>query len=395
VLNRSIQLSKYIDKNQSVMLFGARGTGKSVLINRQLPPTQTRFITLLDGADFKRFSAEPSLLIHETRAQMRQWQDRKPYIIAIDEIQKLPSLLDEVHLLIEEFKERLIFVLTGSSARKLKRAGANLLAGRALTKYLHPLSSLELDLDLAQTLSIGSLPGIYLAPEFARERLQSYITTYLKEEILEEALVRKIERFSRFLDLAAQLNGEPINHSKLAKALKTSANTIQEYFSILVDTLISYRVDGWDQSVKRQLLQSPKFYWFDCGVLNAITGELDTEVKPVTFRYGRLFETFLVQEIVRFNEYRGRNYRLYYWRDKNGREVDLILAKSPTRPIAAIEIKSTSDPGAHDFTGLQVFAEDYPEVPRFCLCQSPRAYDHPSGVEVLPWRAGLDRIMGI
>lgn len=352
-------------------------------------PPRAVVISLLNSEHFQRYLAEPSLFSREITARMKALGGSGPLVVAIDEVQKLPILLDEVHLLIEKFKGRIVFVLTGSSARKLKRSGANLLAARALTTYLHPLSVLETDLDLDTVLRIGSLPAVYLDQEFAVHRLRSYIGTYIQEEIREESLVRKVDRFARFLDLAGQLNGEPINHSKLGRTLKTTSNTIHEYFSILVDTLLCHRLDGWSESVKRQLLQAPKYYWFDCGVLNALNGELDTELKRSSFRYGRLFETYVIQEVIRHNDYLERGLRFFYWRDKNGLEVDLIIARSSTKPVAAVEFKSSSAPDDDDLEGLLSFAEDYPKVPLYCFANAPSAYELPSGVTVLPWREGL------
>ncbi|MCX6123636.1 MAG: DUF4143 domain-containing protein, partial [Proteobacteria bacterium] len=182
---------------------------------------------------------------------------------------------------------------------------------------------------------------------------------------------------------------EPINHSKLGRALKTTSNTIQEYFSILVDTLICHRIDGWSYSVKKQLMQAPKYYWFDCGVLNAQNGELETEVKRSSFRYDKLFETFIVQEFVRHNDYLERGFRFFYWRDKNDNEVDIIVSRSASNPLAAIEIKSSSEVNDDDLSGLKSFREDYPKIPLYCFSSTPRRYQLPSGVEVLPWREGL------
>ena len=388
MINRALELAKFVDKKQSIFLFGPRGSGKTKLIEATLP-TGSVIISLLDSEYFHRYMAEPSLFSREINARIKSLGANETLVVAIDEVQKLPMLLDDVHLLIEKYKNRLVFVLTGSSARKLRRSGANLLAARALTTYLHPLSILETELDIDTVLRIGSLPGVYLEREFANHRLRTYIGTYLKEEIQEEALVRKIDRFARFLDLAGQLNGEPVNHSKLGRSLKTTSNTVQEYFSILVDTLLCHRLDGWSESVKRQLLQAPKYYWFDCGVLNALNGELDVELKRSSFRYGRLFETYLTQEVIRHNDYFERGFRFFYWRDKNGLEVDLIIARSASRPVAAVEFKSSSNPNDDDLDGLIAFGEDYPKTPRYCFCHTPRAYDLPSGIHVLPWREGL------
>lgn len=391
MIHRRLELSKFITKNQSVFLFGPRGSGKTKLLESTLPD-EAVIISLLDSEYFQRYLSEPALFSREIIARLKNLPPNKTLIIAVDEVQKLPMLLDEVHLLIEKHKGRLVFVLTGSSARKLKRSGANLLAARALTLFLHPLSVLETELELDTVLSIGSLPGVYLEREFAHHRLRSYIGTYIKEEIQEESIVRKVDRFARFLDLAGQLNGEPINHSKLGRTLKTTSNTVQEYFSILVDTFLCHRLDGWSESVKRQLLQAPKYYWFDCGVLNALNGELDVELKRSSFRYGRLFETYLIAEIIRHNDYLERGFRFFYWRDKNGLEVDLIIARSAAKPLAAVEFKSASEPTEDDLAGLIAFGEDYPKVPRFCFSQTPHTYDLPSGIQVIPWREGLTLI---
>lgn len=391
MINRCLNLPKYIDKKQSLFIFGPRGVGKSYLVNRSIPEGSFN-ISLLDPSTLQWYLANPSLLTREVTTRIKSLEAKGFLTVAIDEIQKLPGLLDEVHALIEAYKGAVCFILTGSSARKLRRSGANLLAGRALTTYLHPISFCETELDLDTVLKIGSLPAVYFDPEFAHQRLRSYIGTYLKEEIKEESLVRKIDRFARFLDLAGQLNSEPINHSKLAKTLKTTPNTVQEYFSILVDTLLCLRIDGWAHSVKKQLLQAPRYYWFDCGVLNALNGELETETKRSSFRYGKLFETLMIQEIARFNDYFERGFRFFYWRDQTGNEIDLLIAKNSSSPIAAIEFKSSESPTDDDFSGFTPFHQDYPKVPRFCFSTCPRAYELPSGVLVLPWREGLEML---
>jgi uncharacterized protein len=391
MIKRYFELAKFIDKNQSIFLFGPRGSGKTRLLESTLPK-QAIIISLLESENFQRFLSEPALFSREVTLRVKALTAGESLIVAVDEVQKLPLLLDEIHFLIEKYKGKIVFVLTGSSARKLRRSGANLLGARALTTHLHPISVLEADLELDVVLRIGSLPGVYFERDFAVHRLRTYIGTYIKEEIQEEALVRKVDRFARFLDLAGQLNGEPINHSKLGRTLKTTSNTVQEYFSILVDTLLCHRLDGWAYSVKKQLLQAPKYYWFDCGVLNALNGELEIELKRSSFRYGKIFETFLVQEIFRQNDYFERGFRFFYWRDKNGLEVDLIIARSASTPIAAIEFKSQDAPNDQDLEGLVAFVDEYPDIPRYCFCQTPRAYELPSGIRVLPWRDGLGLI---
>jgi predicted AAA+ superfamily ATPase len=242
---------------------------------------------------------------------------------------------------------------------------------------------------LRRALQFGTLPGVYLgADEFLIPTLETYTTTYLQEEILAESLVRAIDRFHRFLELAAQLNGEPINYSKLGKQIGSAGKTIQEYFNILVDTLIAFHLPGWATSVRKQLLQAPKYYFFDCGVLNAINGYLRIELKESSFLYGRLFENFIITQLIGSSDYASLGYRFYYWRDKNGAEVDLILARNATTPLYAIEIKSASEPAIEDMKGFRSFAEDYPEVPRLCVCQTPRRYER-EGISFLPWREAL------
>lgn len=376
---------KFIDKNKSVFIFGARGTGKTSYM-RSLRETRLKnsiYLDFLNNTTFRRYLENPDLLVSEVASYIAK---NKSVVVIIDEVQKVPKILDTVHFIIEEHNGKAVFVLTGSSARKLKRGGANLLAGRAITNYMFPLSNLEFDLDLARCLQFGTLPGIYFAEEIEIESLESYVNTYLREEILEEALVRKLETFIRFIEIAAQMNGEPVNYTKLAKQCKVSPNTLAEYYSVLQDTLIVHRLDGYDQSIRRQLLQAPKYYFFDCGVLNALNGELRTELKPSSFRYGKLFETFLILEVLRFSSYRSLGLRFNYWREKTGKEIDLIISKSLAKPLVAIEIKSFSEP--EDLPVFELLSEDMPRIKRWCFCNVPHKTTL-GGVTFFPWREGL------
>jgi predicted AAA+ superfamily ATPase len=308
-------------------------------------------------------------------------------------VQKLPSLLDEVHGLAESFKGKVRFLLTGSSARKLKRGGGNLLAGRAWTLRLHPLTHRECDLDLRRALQFGTLPAVYLEDDAPERTLKAYVETYLKEEIFQEALLRKVESFIRFLDVAGQMNGEPLNFSAVARDSGVSVKTAQEYVSILVDTLVAHRVEPWTHSVRKQLRLSPKIYFFDCGVLNAVRGELGTELRAGSSRYGRLFESFVIQEMVRQNDYRETDYRFQYWRTNTGLEVDVVLAKSPYQPPIAVEIKSREAPKESDVRALESFHSENKRAELLCLCDTPRPYKL-GKVWVLPWREGIKRILG-
>lgn len=391
MINRACNIMKFLDKNKSVFIFGARGTGKTSYLRllRETVLSHSMCLDFLNNTSFRRYLENPDLLISEVDAHVAK---HKSVVVMIDEVQKIPKILDTVHLLIEKHAGKAVFVLTVSSARKLKRGGANLLAGRAITNYMFPLSSLECDLDLPRSLQFGSLPGIYFSQDIEIENLESYVNTYLREEILEEALVRKLETFIRFIEIAAQMNGEPVNYTKLAKQCKVSPNTLAEYYSVLQDKLIVHRLDGYDQSIRRQLLQAPKYYFFDCGVLNALNGELRTELKPSSFRYGKLFETFVILEIMRFNTYQNLGLRFNYWREKTGREIDLIISRSMAKPLVAIEIKSFTEP--EDLPTFDLLNEDMPEIKRWCFCNVPRKATY-GGVTFFPWRVGLDELASL
>jgi predicted AAA+ superfamily ATPase len=389
--SRLLDLEQRLVAGRSAFLFGPRGVGKTTLAQEFLArQVRSRSIDLLNLDTYRRFLADPGLFRRELEHEIGAGKD---LTVLLDEVQKLPALLDEVHYLIERHKRKVRFLLTGSSARKLKRGGANLLAGRAWTLRLHPLTSREVQLDLHRALRYGTLPAVYLEDPTPVPTLKAYVETYLKEEILQEALVRRTESFVRFLDVAGQQNGEPANFSAIARETGVSVKTAQEYFSILVDTLVAFRVDGWFYSVRKQLRQAPKFYLFDCGVLNAIRGELDAELKPASFRYGRLFETFVVGEIVRLNDYRERGYRLHYWRTNTDQEVDIVLSRGPSDRPVAVEIKSRPDPQESDVRGLLAFAAENPRAELLCACRTPRPYSL-GKVKVLPWEQALEKVFG-
>lgn len=385
MISRAFNPLELLNKKASVLLLGPRGTGKTALITatfQHIP--QHVHIDLLQGRDYQRYLNAPYKLGEELRLRLQTGNGQ--LVVAIDEVQKIPALLDEVHSLIEAFKGRILFLLSGSSARKLRRGGANLLAGRAISRYLHPLHASELELNLSRALRLGTLPAIYLEDEsLAVPALESYVSTYLREEIQQESLVRAIGQFSRFLEFAGQLNGEPMNFAKLGKQVGMAGKTAHEYFNILTDTLIVIHLPGWSQSVKKQLLLAPKYYFFDTGVLNAINGYLRVDLRESSFLFGKLFETFIISQLSATNDYRSLGHKFFYWRDKNGKEVDLILAQNVMTPLAAIEIKSGSAPTSHDCSGFLAFEEDYPKVPQFCLCTTPRAY-RDGKILFLPWQ---------
>lgn len=395
MVNRLLDLEKLLGAKHSSFLFGPRGVGKTSLAKRFVEnQSHAKSIDLLNLDIYRRYLTEPEFFRRELEKAI---PEKGILSVLIDEVQKLPSLLDEVHHLIEEHKGKIRFLLTGSSARKLKRGGANLLAGRAWTLKLHPLTSREVDLDLHRALRFGMLPAIYLEDDFPQRSLKAYVETYLKEEIFQESLVRQSENFIRFLDVAGQCNGDPANFAQIAKDCGVSPKTAQDYFSILVDTMLAFRIDGWSHSVRKQLRQAPKFYLFDCGVLNAIRGELDTELKTSSYRYGKLFETFLIGEMIRLNDYSEANFRFSYWRTNSGMEVDCVLSKGPSSPPIAIEIKSQSNPGVGNFNGLLAFASENPNAKLYGFCTTHNSYDlgpikNLGTIKVLPWQDGLQML---
>jgi predicted AAA+ superfamily ATPase len=400
MIDRTFNPLNLLRKSKSVLLLGPRGTGKTALIKQMVASSQDNrlkiiLIDLLQGGDFQRYLANPNLLSKELDEQVLKLKSDESIIVSIDEVQKVPSLLDEVHHLIEKYQGRIVFILSGSSARKLKRGGANLLAGRALSCQLFPLCQQELDLELTRSLQFGTLPGIYLNKnDLEIPTLESYVSTYLREEIQQESLVRGIDRFSRFLEYAAQCNGQPVNFTKLGKQLGIAGKTAAEYFSILTDTLITTEISGWSESLKKQLLQAPKFYFFDCGVLNALNGYLRIDMREGGYVYGNLFETFVINQLLSANHYQSLGLRFYYWKDREGKEVDLILARNSFEPVLAIEIKASAAPTMEDCGGFAAFATDYPQVPKICACNTPRSYTDGS-LRCLPWRELVVNLVNI
>jgi len=372
-----------LPRNASFFLFGPRQVGKSTLIKESFKEEESFYINLLINREYRKYLAEPSLLRHEVEAL----EPNIKYVI-IDEVQKNPALLDEVHDLIENSKYERFFCLSGSSARKLKRGQANLLGGRAWTRELFPFSFLELEQDfkLARVLRFGSLPAPYLAQddEMASEILDSYVDTYLAEEIKAEAIVRNVAAFSRFLKLAAVESSNLINYSNIAREAETSNKTIKEYFQILDDTLIGFFLNPYHKSDRKRLVKHPKFYLFDNGVRNALLNKHLAPVEEKTYDYGILFESFIINEIHRLNKYFKTRFELSFYRTNNGAEVDLIMEKVDGK-VLALEIKSSSNPSKADFSGLYSFQELVPNAELVCVANlnQKRVY---GDVTVYPWR---------
>lgn len=331
---------------ESIFLFGARQTGKSTILREQFP--DSIYIDLLDTRVKSRMARHPSLLY--------EMMCDKPEnsLVIIDEIPEVPELLNEVHRLMSEKND--VFILCGSSARKLKRKGYNTLGGRAYPIYLYPFVSAEIpDFNLQQAITYGMLPPHYLAKN-PRRRLSAYIDVYLKEEIKEEALVRNLDAFQRFLEVAAMTDGEMINLKNIAQDCGISANTVAAYFDILEDTLVGFRVPAFTKKQKRRIMQAPRFYYFDVGVANHLLHR--KELVRGTEAYGHAFEHLVIQEIRAWLSYTESDEGLAYWRTYSGQEVDVIIGDARV----AIEIKSSEEVQSRHLKGLKAFAEENPEA---------------------------------
>lgn len=320
---------RFLEKPEtSIFLFGPRGTGKSTWLRSSFSDALT--YDLLGDAEYLRFTRNPSLLYEEaSRLPERSW-------VVIDEVQRVPALLNEVHRLIEEFDLR--FVLSGSSARKIRRAGVNLLAGRALTRKLFPLTSGELgrDFELANALRYGCMP-LAITGEMPSDYMNSYVQTYLTHEIQAEAQLRNLAGFSRFLEISARQNAQVTNMSNIGRDAGAHRSTVQGYFEVLEDTLLGNWLPAWKLKKANKQVQQSKFYFFDCGVTRALAGRVAFE--PSTEEIGVLLETLVFNELRACLAYRGLNYPITYVRTYHGTEVD-FLVETPSG-YSAIEVKST------------------------------------------------------
>jgi uncharacterized protein len=380
MLHRTIN----IPKNNSFFLFGARGTGKSTLLKAHFatfPRGKVLYIDLLRFSERNALDADPDSL--ESRIlPATEW-------VVIDEIQKVPQLLDTVHRLIEE--RRVLFALTGSSARKLKAGGANLLAGRALVYELFPFTHCELDdkFDLLETLRWGSLPGVYQQTEDGEKALflDAYAETYLKEEIWDEHLVRNLSPFRRFLQVAAQANGTVINYSRIANDVQVDTKTVQSYFQILEDTLLGYMLEPYHSSPRKRLRQNPKFYLFDIGVTRALTRDYSLEIDYSSLGFGYRFEHFLIVEIHRLNANNRTRFQFSFIRTKDDREIDLVIER-PGKPHALVEIKSTRSISKTHLEGLTHLIPHFPQAEFFCLSLDPHEKSF-GKIRALHWKQGV------
>ena len=347
-------------------LLGARQTGKSTLLKKSFP--NTIYYDLLNTDIRKRFQKSPDLL--------REVLQNKPEgtLVIIDEIPKVPELLDEVHWLITNRNIR--FILCGSSARKLKKQSSNTLGGRAIPTYLYPLVSAEIeDFDIYRAIQNGMIPRHYMIDNATR-RLKAYVDIYLKEEIKEEALVRDIISFERFLEVAAICNGEILNYENIATDCGVSAKTVAAYFQILYDTLVGYEIPAYTKHIKRKLVQAPRFYYFDVGIVNYLMNR--TSLKRGTDEFGHAFEHLVIQELIAYLGYTESNERLTYWRTYTGIEVDAVIGDARI----AIEIKSTDEVQTRHKKNLKIFAEEHPDA-RKIIVSFDKMTRESNGIEMI------------
>ncbi len=370
-IERIVDLKRELVK-KSCFLLGPRQTGKSWLIRHSLKGCPT--YNLLDSDIYLKLSRSPR--------RLREELSPKDRIVVIDEIQKLPQLLDEIHLLIEE--KRIHFLLTGSSARKLRRGGVNLLGGRARTHYFHPFSYWELKerFHLLRALNHGLLPSLYFSEDPEKD-LEAYVGTYLKEEVAAEGLTRNVPAFSRFLEVAALCNGRLINYEKISNDAQVARSTVQEYFQILKDTLLAREVVPWRKSKKRKPISTSKFYFFDPGVVRFLQNR--NLLKKGSHEFGEAFETYIFHELKTFADYRSAG-EISYWRSTSGYEVDFILDDT-----TAIEVKASATVGLQDLKGLKALQEEK-SLKRYVVVSLEDQVRTVGSIQILPWKEFLRRL---
>lgn len=355
MLERILKLEEI--KDDSLFLWGSRQTGKSTLLKMLFPKAVV--YDLLKSDVRMALQMRPALLREEC-----ELLDEGELVI-IDEVQKVPALLDEVHWLIEN--KRLRFILSGSSARKLRRSGANLLGGRALRKTLFPLVSAEIPhFDLNRALNHGMLPRHYLMDN-PTGRIQSYIGDYLQQEIVEESIVRRLDSFTRFLQVAALSNSEIVNYTNIARDCGISSKTVKEYFSILEETMLGFYLPSYTKIIKRRVIQSPKFYYFDVAIPNYLLHRVP--LQHGTDLYGHALEHLVIQELRAYLSYRCPDKSLSYWHTLDNKyEVDAVIGQAEV----GIEVKSSKNITSKDTKGLKAFSEEYPSAKLYLLSMEER-----------------------
>jgi predicted AAA+ superfamily ATPase len=368
-----------LPKHQSAFLWGPRKTGKSTYLKAKFP--NSIVYDFLQTDLFLEFSKKPSLLRERLLAKNDYALDNP---VVLDEVQKVPQILDEVHWLIEN--KGLCFILCGSSARKLKRGKANLLGGRAWRYEMFPLVTAEMEnLNLLRILNHGMIPDHYLTGHY-KKALKAYTLDYLKEEVFAEGLTRNIPAFSRFFDAMGYSHGELINFSNIARDCGVDSKTVKEYYHILVDTLLGQMVAPFKRRQDRQVIsRTPKFYLFDVGVAGSITKRHLEEEKGELF--GKAFEHFIFMELSAHGAYNELDYEISFWRTKSGQEVDFVLGGGEV----AIEVKGTARIDKRDLRSLKIFAEAYSPRKLLVICNEKEERVHEQ-IQILPWRNFLHKL---
>lgn len=373
--DRVLDLNALLEK-KSFFLFGPRATGKSTLISQQLSKKYL-VINLLRNEYFMQLSQAPESL----EAMINSAENDE--IVIIDEIQRVPLLLNEVHRLIEE--RQIHFLLTGSSARKLKQKHTNLLAGRARKAELFPFVSCEIpDFNLDRYLLIGGLPMVYLSDD-PYEELQAYVDTYMKDEVQAEALVRNIPGFSRFLTLSAITSGKMLNFTSIASDSNLPVSTVREYYHILEDTFLGFMLPAYTKTIKRKAMSTAKFYFFDIGIANYLTKV--KQIPPHSQLYGDKLEHFIALEIKAYLSYRRIDKTMYYWRSKSNMEVDFIIEED-----IAIEVKATKRVQDKHLKGLFAFKEEKMAKRYLVVSLDPIAKKLANGIEIINIKLFLEQL---
>ena len=373
-----------LSETNSFFLFGPRGVGKSTLLKAWFQAKDVMEIDLLEPSIEAKYLQKPERLLEE-------WQIKKSQWIFIDEIQKRPELLDVVHLGIEKYKIK--FALTGSSARKLRRGASNLLGGRAFDFRMHPLTHVELgtSFSLIDALRWGTLPKLLEFSEQDKTRfLYGYVSTYLKEEILIEQVIRKVEPFPKFLEVAAQMNGKILNHAKIGRDAGVEEKSVARYFQILDDTLLGFFLPPFHRSLRKRQTQKSKFYFFDTGVTRTLQNVAGLELHPQTTAYGNLFESFVILEIIRLNDYFEKHFQFSYLMTKDRVEVDLIIER-PGKTTILVEIKSGDHLDEDDCRSLRVVGKDFKNAELWVISNSEEERLS-QGVHYMHWKNAIQKL---
>jgi uncharacterized protein len=388
-MRKKFPRSLKLPNKHSIFLFGARNTGKSTLV-KETYANSSIIIDLLKKSTEARLARNPD----ELYAIVMELPEATTHVI-IDEIQKNPKLLDVVHTLMGETKK--YFIMTGSSARKLKQGGANLLAGRAFVYHMYPLTHVELGkvFNLDQALHWGTLPEIFTldSDDMKKEFLYAYAHTYLKEEIWSEHFIKDLDPFRRFLEVAAQCNGKLINFSNIARDVGVSDKTIKSYYSILEDTLIGFFLEPYHTSLRKRLSLQPKFYLFDTGITRALAFMIDVKLAKKTSAYGDAFEHFIILECLRLSSYHRLHYKFSYLRTQDDVEIDLIVER-PGKKLLCIEIKSAEEINRANISSFITITKDIKKSEAICICNDEytKKIDH---VLVLPWKIALQKYFSL